>query len=188
MNVTEFETMFGHRLVVRHWLLRAGMADNRHADVDDAIQEVYRRLWSGRERYVPQGEASYFPILKRISASVAVDFFRRAQARHDSPMHPDFHPPAADETARVEVRMRLLQILTRLQPDHRAMLWMRYVWGCTYEQIATSLGISPSQVPPRLKNAMQAAKREAARTQQETVPCPETPRTRYIRWTPKTAA
>ena len=193
MNVSEFEFMFAKRSFVRTWLLKAGMTDTRHADVDDAVQEVYRRVWAGRDRYVAQGDALYFPMLKRISHSVAVDFARRAAARHDSPMPPDFDAPAPDGPALAEARTTLLQILGHLNPQHRALLWMRFVWGCTYEQIATSLGITPSQVTSRLKNAMQAAKKVAKNTHQESQPCQEntpSPPTahRSTRWTRRTAA
>lgn len=190
MNVTEFESAYGQRHLVRTWLLNAGMRDSRHADIEDAIQEVYRRLWAGRARYVPMGEAGYFPMLKRISYSVATDFHRRSQARHDAPWLPDFNPPGRDEAALADDRAVLHHILGALRPRHRALLWMRWVWGSSKEQIGRTFGLTHAQVHTALNTAMHAAKR-AASTHQENTLCPPktgTSRTRTSGPSPRTSS
>lgn len=187
MNVTDFEDAYRQRHFVRVWLLNAGMKDSRHADIEDAVQEVYRRLWAGRERYVPMGESLYFPMLKRISFSVATDFHRRGQARHDQPWLPLFDPPGADDTTLAETRAVLWQILGALSPRHRALLWMRWVWGSSKAQIARTFKLTLPQVHTALNGAMAAAKKVAS-THQENTPCPPmtgTSRTRTSGPSPK---
>lgn len=119
-------------------------------DTDDVIQETYARLWrektAGRIRHA---RAFMFTAAR----NVALDFFRHRQ--HDQPV-PITHSGAEDvveegrSVAESVSRHQELEILSAavqtLPPRCRHVIMLRYLKGCSYKEIAATLGISTETV------------------------------------------
>lgn len=139
--------------------------------VQDAFVRVYRHLGDFA------GQASFGTWLYRIVVNLAIDTLRKrapGQAvelddRTDLsdgpdellPYRGDADPFAALDRARLVDAMQAA--LDKLPPYHRAVILLRELEGMSYEEIATTMGISKGTVMSRLFHArkkMQAMLRE----------------------------
>ena len=99
------------------------------ADAEDAAQEAFLRLWQNLGRIPNEAAANAF--LYKTAARVSIDLVRRRRRFRE----PDPAPPADDSLS-----SRMSSALAALRPEDRAVVWLRVVEECGYDEIARRLG------------------------------------------------
>ncbi len=133
------------------------------ADADDVVQETFRRAL---ESPPPDLARPLAPWLLRVSTRVAIDHLRRRrEVPYDGPWLPS--PVALDrlepEPDDPEVRYGRAESLTTafllalevLTPAQRAALVLRDVLGCSGQEVARALGVTPGNARVLLHRARQ---------------------------------
>jgi RNA polymerase sigma-70 factor (ECF subfamily) len=123
------------------------------ADAEDALQDAWLR-WDRADLAQVENQEAY---LTTVTARVALDHLRRAQARRESypgswlpePVsyepRPDRDPEAAVELAD-SLSMALLVVLETLSPLERAAFVLREIFDRPYAEVAAALGRSEAAV------------------------------------------
>ena len=132
-------------------------------DAWDVTQDGFVKAWKNIGRF--RGQSAFYTWLYRILMNVAIDSLRRKQVEGGTEfddaigLH-NIEPGAATtprgelEPARrlgdKEIRARIDEAITRLSPDHRAVIVMREIDGLDYQEIADAMGSSLGTVMSRL--------------------------------------
>lgn len=129
------------------------------ADAEDAVQEVFVRLWKTADRYDPK-RAALVTWVMLISRRHIVDRLRRARARvKPSTLDEAWSPPAEASTplanAELEERFGALMSIVEQLPDLQQTVVKRaYLQGQTLKQIGTELGVPLGTVKSALSRAL----------------------------------
>lgn len=123
------------------------------ADAEDAAQEAFLAAWRALDRF--RFDSSFSTWLQRIVVNRCLNMLR---ARRSVPeQHADREPvamPGPQEAVEVHEQLMVLrQALQRLTSEQRAVFILRYLEGCTLEEIAQALDISIPAVKSRLHRA-----------------------------------
>jgi RNA polymerase sigma-70 factor (ECF subfamily) len=139
-----------------------GMVQNEQ-DAWDLAQEGFIKAWRSIHRF--KGQASFYTWLYRIVTNVAIDSLRRKGFKKTAEFDDDI---AANEVApgsktvptpdpmphqgleREEIRQRIEQAISKLSPEHRAVIVMKEIEELQYNEIAEALGCSIGTVMSRL--------------------------------------
>ncbi|HVE12355.1 MAG TPA: sigma-70 family RNA polymerase sigma factor [Elusimicrobiota bacterium] len=154
-------------LVRRHHARVHGMCAslvNNPADVEDAVQEVFLKVFRSLDRF--QGEARFSTWLYRVVMNHCLDLRRRAAHRRaesletlleegDEPLlrlleAPESRRDAAEEAEEREVAAAMLAALPE---EYREVLALRETQGLSYEDIAKTMECSVDSVKARLRRA-----------------------------------
>lgn len=153
-------------LVTRHApnLLRtAALTLGNAADAQDVVQETLLGAYRGLARF--DGRSAVRTWLVGILVRQAALFRRRAgkpaSSLEDASGGALESAKSAGETAAVDARLDLADLLAGLSPEHRDVLVLRELEGLTYDQIAEMLGIARGTVESRLFRAREALRRRA---------------------------
>jgi len=132
-------------------------------DAWDLAQDGFLKAWKSIGRF--RGQSSFYTWLYRIMMNVTIDSLRRKQVGGETEFDDSIGlrniDPASLTTPRAalspndkisgdEIRSRIDAAITRLTPDHRAVILMREIDGMEYQEIADSLGCSIGTVMSRL--------------------------------------
>lgn len=119
------------------------------ADRDDLVQEMIAALWRSFDRYDERQRFSTW--LYRVALNVAISSYRREKRRQDNIAEVD--PASLDiaESAgeRSEPLERLSDFIVGLGDIDKALMLL-YLESYTYEEIATTLGLSETNVATKL--------------------------------------
>lgn len=134
-------------------------------EAEDVVQDTMLRLWEGREQWPSiQNIEAYATTLCR---NMALDSCKAARQSNlslneelDAPADPTTPLELLDRKQRIEHLHRLIDGLPELQ---RSIIHLRDIEGRPYEEIATLLSISLSQVKVYLHRARQRLRAEAER-------------------------
>lgn len=112
------------------------------AEAEDAVQELYLKLWEGRGQLEEVRQPKAYSI--RMLKNLCLDRIRRAQHLTFAERLPetDFGRAQDDE---IDVRHRLdkvLEAVKSLPERQRQVLLMRTVQGLSYEEITTATGMN----------------------------------------------
>jgi|SRR5579872_547005 len=131
----------------------------------DIAQDVFVKLLSSIQDF--RGEAGFESWLYRLVVNRCLDYHRRS--RRIRRMVEDALDvfTASRETAlhdllRSEVEEQVQRAITRLAPEQRMVVVLRYTEGFSYEQIAEILGCSMGTVASRLNRAHRALEKRLA--------------------------
>jgi len=139
-----------------------GMVQNEQ-DAWDLAQEGFIKAWRSIHRF--KGQASFYTWLYRIVTNVAIDSLRRKgfkkTAEFDDHIAPSEVEPGSKTVPtpdplphhgleREEIRQRIEQAISRLSPEHRAVIVMKEIEELQYNEIAEALGCSIGTVMSRL--------------------------------------
>jgi RNA polymerase sigma-70 factor, ECF subfamily len=130
-----------------------------HADAQDAAQDAFVKAYTALPTF--RMEAAFSTWLHRIAVNAALTILRRRQQPHASAVEvaaPDVDP-LGDGAERVEIKERVHRAIAALPSEQRAVLILRDIQGCTYEEIAAIIRVPLGTVRSRLSRA-----REALRT------------------------
>jgi RNA polymerase sigma-70 factor (ECF subfamily) len=146
-----FRAIGTHQLDRAYRLAGFILGDAREAE--DATQDAMLRAWHQRDSL--RSLASAQPWFDRILVNVCRDRLRRRRPRIGwlSVEEGDV-PPTADPFSGLIARDAVLRGLTRLDPDHRIVLVLRFWADLSLEAIAERLEIPVGTVKSRLHYAM----------------------------------
>jgi len=124
-----------------------------HADAQDAAQDAFVKAYLSLGTF--RAQAAFSTWLHRIAVNAAVDMTRRRGKR--AALAPDLATPAADPLAdgaeRVEIQQRIHRAIAALPVEQRAVVVLRDVQGCSYEEIAEVVKVPIGTVRSRLSRA-----------------------------------
>jgi RNA polymerase sigma-70 factor (ECF subfamily) len=160
------DTLAFEQLVIKYrskvFSMIYGMVQNEQ-DAWDLAQEGFIKAWRSIHRF--KGQASFYTWLYRIVTNVAIDSLRRKGFKKTAEFDDDI---AANEVApgsktvptpdpmphhgleREEIRQRIEQAISKLSPEHRAVIVMKEIEELQYNEIAEALGCSIGTVMSRL--------------------------------------
>jgi RNA polymerase sigma-70 factor (ECF subfamily) len=140
------------------------------AEAEDAAQETFLRAFNKLATYQP--ERKFVNWLLSIASHHCIDRLRRRnrapQLSLDGPMPPQWLTSDAPRPEQVvdkkQRREQVRQVLETLPADYRATVVLRYWYGLSYREIATTMDTTESAIKSRLHRArrMMAEYLEAA--------------------------
>jgi RNA polymerase sigma-70 factor (ECF subfamily) len=140
------------------------------AEAEDAAQETFLRAFNKLATYQP--ERKFVNWLLSIASHHCIDRLRRRnrapQLSLDGPMPPQWLTSDAPRPEQVvdkkQRREQVRQVLETLPADYRAAVVLRYWYGLSYREIATTMDTTESAIKSRLHRArrMMAEHLEAA--------------------------
>ncbi len=146
--------------------LRAHLA--RFVDADDA-EDLLQRVWLTAHRHPPEGGpgANVRAWLYRVATNAALDALARRKRRRtllEEGAHrlvPDGQDAAAAPPGVSEpVRLRVRAAVARLPRKQRGAVWLRWVDGLAYDEVAERLACTPDSARANVYQGMKRLRRE----------------------------
>jgi RNA polymerase sigma-70 factor (ECF subfamily) len=143
-----------------------------HNDAEDLAQETFLKAYAGLAGF--REEAGFGTWLHRITVNLWTSELRRRKRGQPSSLDAPLETDEGEELDRLvadplpgpeevldekETRRLLVQALNSLSPEHRAILVLREIQGCQYEEIARILACPVNTVKSRLNRARSALRR-----------------------------
>ncbi len=139
-------------------------AGNREAALDIA-QDTFLKLMDRIGQF--RGESNFDSWLYRLVVNSCLDYRRRE--KRILPMVEDFfasfrapQESALTELLRDEMQQQVQEVVSKLAPEHRVVIVLRYTEGLSYEEIADLLQCSRGTVASRLNRAHKVLERRLA--------------------------
>ncbi len=136
------------------------MVDNAE-DAQDVVQEAFLHAYQSLESF--KGDSLFFTWLYRIAVNTAISFKRKKRllVRFDGPggesvlepLDPSELTRPGHALEQAEQEQRIHKALSRLSPEHRAVLVLKDMEGQKYEEMAESLGVPIGTIRSRLHRA-----------------------------------
>lgn len=148
----------------------------RGDDADDVGQETFIQLYRSMDRF--RGEASLGTYLRRIAMNLSLNALKRrkrfawrflSRDRDDLALPEPAVEPVGDAW---QVRERVQAALALLAPQHRSVVVLRMLDGCSTREAAEILEIPEGTVMSRLSRAMKELERHLAQYRPEPTPRP----------------
>jgi RNA polymerase sigma-70 factor, ECF subfamily len=155
-----------NNLVIRYrnkvFAMVYGMTQNEQ-DAWDLAQEGFLKAWRSIHRF--RGQSSFYTWLYRIMTNVTIDALRRkgihgetefddriapANVEPGSRTTPSAVPPPNNKLEQREIRQRIDEAISKLSPEHRAVIVMKEIQDLQYSEIAEILNCSLGTVMSRL--------------------------------------
>ena len=139
-----------------------GMVQNEQ-DAWDLAQEGFLKAWRSIHRF--RGQSSFYTWLYRIMTNVTIDALRRkgihgetefddriapANVEPGSRTTPSAVPLPNNKLEQREIRQRIDEAISKLSPEHRAVIVMKEIQDLQYSEIAEILNCSLGTVMSRL--------------------------------------
>jgi RNA polymerase sigma-70 factor (ECF subfamily) len=145
-----------HALALLGYAVR--LCDGDRARAEDLVQETLVRAWRHLDVLDPSA-APVRPWLFTVAQHLAVDAYRARRARPPEVGEAAFAVvPAMDELEGTLDRIVVVDALSALSPEHRAVIVETYYRGRTVADAARVLGIPPGTVKSRCHYALRALK------------------------------
>lgn len=160
------DTSAFNELVIRYRTRAFSMIYNmvrNEQDAWDLTQDGFVKAWKSISRF--RGQSSFFTWLYRILMNVAIDAMRKKQIESGTEFDDQIGlrniepgattapkaemPPVARISDR-EIRERIDDAISKLSPEHRAVIVMREIDGLEYAEIAEHMDCSLGTVMSRL--------------------------------------
>ena len=126
-------------------------------EAEDVAQEAFLRVWRQAPKWRP-GQARFDTWLYRLVVNICLDHRRRR--RNLLPILEDLvdvvrpsRETVLGDMLQAEAHDKVREIVSRLAPEHRMVVVLRYTEGLSYEEIAEILGCSRGTVASRLNRA-----------------------------------
>ena len=160
------DTSAFNELVIRYRNRAFSMIYNmvrNEQDAWDFTQDGFLKAWKSIARF--RGQSSFFTWLYRILMNVAIDGLRKKHIESGTEFDDqiglrDIDPSAttapkaemlpAAKISDKEIRQRIDEAISRLSPEHRAVIVMREIDGLEYSEIAEHMECSLGTVMSRL--------------------------------------
>ena len=154
------------QLVDRYRDAVCGLAYHHLRDFDrvqDAAQETFVRAWQHLSQL--RRPDRFAPWLRRIAATVSIEFLRRAHAAvsldaDQSPLTPAQHHSPDEDVERLAARMVVRDALARLSDPSRLTVTLYYINGYSPGEIAGFLDLPVNTVRSRLRRAKHKLREE----------------------------
>jgi RNA polymerase sigma factor (sigma-70 family) len=143
MHETDFIALIDQHQAIIHKICR--LYRDTKEDREDLFQEIVFQLWKAAPTF--RGEAKFSSWLYRVALSTAISVYRKKKpAIHYVPALPDKYDTQLQPD---EQREQLMQALKQLNDADKALITL-YLEDLSYQEIATIVGISESNVGVRL--------------------------------------
>lgn len=121
-------------------------------EAEEAVQDVFWQIWSGRVRYDPL-RGKFRTWVFTIARSRALDRLRR-RAPLQAPMPAGAFSSEASGSENAELQTGLLRLLGRLTRDQRDAVVLAFYEGLTHYEIAERLGEPVGTVKSRIRRGL----------------------------------
>ncbi len=136
---------------------------DRHL-AEDVVQETMLRAWRHCDEFSPE-KGSVRSWLLHVAHNIAVDKIRMRGARPREVMHNSASlAQVQDHADKVVTALQIRAALDRLSPQHRAVVELMYMYGCTAREAAGRLGIPEGTVYSRAFYALRMLRQEIGLT------------------------
>ncbi|TFV73356.1 sigma-70 family RNA polymerase sigma factor [Blastococcus sp. CT_GayMR19] len=127
------------------------------ADAEDLVQEVFTRAWRASSHYDPD-RASVRTWLFAIARNLVLDAHRARSRRPRviGEVAVDAGPVTAGPEDDVVDRVRVVEALARLSPEHREVVAALHLDGRTYAELAASTGVAVPTLRTRMFYGLRA--------------------------------
>jgi RNA polymerase sigma factor (sigma-70 family) len=135
-------------------------------DSADLVQEVYARMLRVKDKDAIRNPEGYlYTVASNLVYEHAVLSQRQAVQADEAAMElRQDHGPGLDEIFDTQTRAsRLSQVLRELSPKCRAVVYMKYQHGLSYQEIAGHLGLSAHMVQKYLSLALRHCRQRMTR-------------------------
>ncbi len=129
------------------------------ADAEDAVQELYVRLWTGREKLDDVRNPLAYGIM--ILKNICIDRIRRRSIARVEALTADRQPEESPPDRRMAMKDMLHQLLTEMDklPDNqRNVLKMRALDNLEYDEISRRMGLSEVNIRVLVSKARKTLK------------------------------
>lgn len=133
-----------------------------HSQAEEALQDVFQRLWDHPEKYDP-AKGSLLAWLLTVARNISLDYKRKESRRAVYHVYPDEASQVEAPRNTVvnldfETAHSLRQALSTLPTEQRRVLELAYYDGMTHPELAEQLGESLGTVKTRIRLGMQKLK------------------------------
>ena len=151
---TAFEQiLYRYERLIYH-VARRYFSDNE--DALDACQEVSIKIYNGLSNVVLQDDGNLKAWICTVTARVCLDGVRKRRVTTtelDETIKTST-TPSAEENAFANERVReITQAINKLPNDHRIIIILRDMQGLSYDELASTLGITIGTIKSRLSRA-----------------------------------
>jgi RNA polymerase sigma-70 factor (ECF subfamily) len=138
------------------WSYAVGLTNGDRSRAQDVVQETLLRAWRNPS-VLSQQQGSARAWLFTVARRIVIDEWRASRRRGEVVTDQVPEPPVTDDLAQRTVdRQVVLQALSGLSPEHRAVLIECYFRGASVAEAAQTLGIPPGTVKSRTHYALRA--------------------------------
>jgi RNA polymerase sigma-70 factor, ECF subfamily len=157
-NEMAFELIFhGTKRKLKGFLLKVLPCGE---DSESVMQEIYLRLWSGRESI--NADKNFETYLYAIARNLVIDVMRKRfhkqkylEALYNHIKEVNENSPDALETVEYsELERKIFSLIEKLPPKRQAILRLNKFEGLSYKEIAHRLNISENTVDSQLRQAL----------------------------------
>ena len=138
------------------------------AEAEDLVQEVFARAWRSSSRYDPD-RGSVRTWLFAIARNLVLDAHRARTRRPRvvGEVTDDVEPPTAGPEDAVVDRVRIVEALARLSPEHRQVVTAVHLDGLTYAQVSKATGVPGPTLRTRVFHGLRAMRSILAEIDEE---------------------
>ncbi len=137
------------------WGFCLRLVDGDRARAEDVVQETMLRAWRHRSALEsPPGTVRAW--LFTVARNVVIDQWRSGRNRHETTVAEVPEKPGSDDTEQLLLSWMVAEALTKLSPDHRAVLLECYFQGRPVAEAARRLGVAEGTVKSRTHYALRA--------------------------------
>jgi len=127
-----------------------------HSEAQDVVQDVFIKLWNGREQLVDIQNVEAWSM--RITRNLSLDRLRQQKRRQTDPLERGFNIANEglspdDNTVILESMKRINDFMTLLPEKQRQVMHLRDIEGYSYNEISEILEMDMSQVKVNLFRA-----------------------------------
>lgn len=138
-----------------------------HAEAEDAVQEIFVRLWQTADRFDPR-RAKLVTWVMLIARRHLIDRLRRASVRpktstiEGEPAGRDADAAPGDRSEDNEVNERLLERIRELPDLQREVIERAYLQGCTLREVSEQLDAPLGTIKSALSRGLARLRERAA--------------------------
>ena len=131
------------------------------ADAEDAVQDLYMKLWSLRDSLdIVKEPAAYGSLLMK---NLCIDRIRRRRPHEQLTETVLEKAPPDDELDRRESLQLVSMAIEKLPPGQQKLLRLRVLQGLSYEEISQKTGLSSLNIRVQVSQARKKLKNEKLR-------------------------
>jgi RNA polymerase sigma-70 factor, ECF subfamily len=144
-----------HATALWHFCLR--LVGNDRTRAEDVVQETMLRAWRHRE-ILENPPTALRAWLYTVARNIVTDDWRRRRSHVETPYADVPESGARDDNDQLLLSWVVAEAVTRLSPDHRAVLLECYYRGRPVAEVARRLGVPEGTVKSRTHYALRALK------------------------------
>jgi RNA polymerase sigma-70 factor (ECF subfamily) len=144
-----------HATALWHFCLR--LVGNDRTRAEDVVQETMLRAWRHRE-ILENPPTALRAWLYTVARNIVTDDWRRRRSHVETPYADVPESGTRDDNDQLLLSWVVAEAVTRLSPDHRAVLLECYYRGRPVAEVARRLGVPEGTVKSRTHYALRALK------------------------------